>query len=211
MSRKKTRTRFIEANKSAVKPKQTVQPGSLTETSQLALLRSIAAALLFAVLAFWGLAKMKRFSEEHILKHEVASFRTAVSKAQVFALQKKQTVRLLLAEIEKDRVYLFEKLVRGNQYYHGIPMGNEDHAYGMDPKNWSPVEPGECRLFSLIDVSVGSLTTLYMFPDGTCANGWPLPYLHHGATKMKTEAVRFGLGQATAAAVFTDTGMMSDL
>ncbi|OGK12247.1 MAG: hypothetical protein A2W80_02365 [Candidatus Riflebacteria bacterium GWC2_50_8] len=198
----------VKTEQSDARSKQIVLPASLTETSLLAVLRIVATALLFAVMAFWGLAKMRHFSEEYILKYEVASFRTAVNQAQVFAVQNRQTVRLVLSEVEKDHIYRFEKLARGNQYYHGIPMGNEDHAYGKDSRNWSPVEPAERHLLSLVDVSVGSLTTLYMFSDSSCANGWPLPYLYHGTTKMKTEAVRFSLGQAVDTVIFTENGLM---
>jgi len=187
-----------------------VSPAKLTETSQLATFRILAAALLFAVLAFWGLGKIRRFSEEYILRRELASFRSAVNNAQVFAVQKKQTVRLLLSELESKNVCRFEKLDKDSQRYFDIPMSREDHAYGIEPRNWSPLEPGQHSVFMAVDVSVGLLQTVYIFPNNTCTDYWPLPYLYHGsAIKMKTYPVKFRLGEAVGEVVFADTGLMT--
>lgn len=187
-----------------------VSPATLTETSQLATFRILAAALLFAVLAFWGLGKIRRFSEEFILRRELASFRSAVNNAQVFAVQKRQTVRLLLSELESKNVYRFEKLAKNSQRYFDIPLSREDHSFGIDSRNWSPLEPEHHSVFSVVDVSVGPLHTVYMFPNNTCTDYWPLPYLHHGsAIKMKTYPVKFRLGEAVGEVVFTDTGLMT--
>jgi hypothetical protein len=208
MSDRKSRTRFIKTSTSTNGAKKNLSPGALTETSWLAFLRIIGAAVLFTVLALWSLAKFQRFGENHFLKNEIAGFRSAINKAQVFAVQKRQTVRLNLSEIEKNHVYGFEKLARGRQYYRSAPNSKEEHAYGLNPLNWSPVEPAQRQILSLIDVEVGSLTTLYMFPDGTCSNSWPKPYLLYGATKMKSEVLSFSLGEASISVFFTDTGLM---
>ncbi len=208
MSRKRSGKKSAEAKRPVVRPEPAVAPGSLTQASQVAVLRIIAAGLLFAVLAFWGLAKMRHFSEGFILRHEIQSFRSAVNRAQVSAVQKRQTVRLLLSEFEKSHICRFEKLARNPQICVGIPMNNEDDAYGKNPENWSPAEPSQYRLLSLIDVSVGSLTTVYMFPDGSFANGWPLPSFLFYNPEMKTEPVRFSLDDAVETVVFSASGLM---
>jgi hypothetical protein len=210
MSRKRTRKKLPQPDLSMNRREMGVSPAKLTETSQLATLRILAAALLFAVLAFWGLGKIRRFSEEFILRRELASFRSAVNNAQVFAVQKRQTVRLVLSELESKNVCRFEKLAKNSQHYFDIPLSREDHAFGIDSRNWSPLEPEQHRVFSAVDVSVGPLHTVYMFPNNTCTDYWPLPYLHHGsAIKMKTFPVKFRLGEAVGEVVFTDTGLMT--
>ena len=209
MSRKRTGKKLPQPDLSMNGRETGVSPATLTETSQLATFRILAAALLFAVLAFWGLGKIRRFSEEFILRRELASFRSAVNNAQVFAVQKRQTVRLLLSELESKNVYRFEKLAKNSQRYFDIPLSREDHSFGIDSRNWSPLEPEQHSVFSA-DVSVGPLHTVYMFPNNTCTDYWPLPYLHHGsAIKMKTYPVKFRLGEAVGEVVFTDTGLMT--
>lgn len=210
MSRKRTGKKLPQPDLSMNGRETGVSPATLTETSQLATFRILAAALLFAVLAFWGLGKIRRFSEEFILRRELASFRSAVNNAQVFAVQKRQTVRLLLSELESKNVYRFEKLAKNSQRYFDIPLSREDHSFGIDSRNWSPLEPEHHSVFSVVDVSVGPLHTVYMFPNNTCTDYWPLPYLHHGsAIKMKTYPVKFRLGEAVGEVVFTDTGLMT--
>jgi len=210
MSRKRTRKKLPQPDLSMNRRETGVPPATLTETSQLATFRIVAAALLFAILAFWGLGKIRRFSEEFILRRELASFRSAVNNAQVFAVQKRYTVRLLLSELESKNVCRFEKLAKSPQRYFDIPLSREDHAFGIDSRNWSPLEPEQHSVFSVVDVSVGPLHTVYMFPNNTCTDYWPLPYLHHGsAIKMKTYPVKFRLGEAVGEVVFTDTGLMT--
>jgi len=210
MSRKRTRKKLPQPDLSMNGREMGVSPAKLTETSQLATFRILAAALLFAVLAFWGLGKIRRFSEEFILRRELASFRSAVNNAQVFAVQKRQTVRLVLSELESKNVCRFEKLAKNSQHYFDIPLSREDHSFGIDSSNWSPLEPEQHSVFSVVDVSVGPLHTVYMFPNNTCTDYWPLPYLHHGsAIKMKTYPVKFRLGEAVGEVVFTDTGLMT--
>ena len=210
MSRKRNRKELPSANLPMNRRETGVPPATLTETSQLATFRILATALLFTVLAFWGLAKIRRFSEEFILRRELASFRTVVNNAQVFAVQKRQTVRLLLSELKNNNVCRFEKLAKNSQRYFDVPLSREDHAFGIDSHNWSSLEPEQHSVFSAVDVSVGPLHTVYMFPNNTCTDYWPLPYLYHGsAIKMKTYPVKFRLGEAVGEVVFTDTGLMT--
>jgi len=167
MARKRNRKELPSANLPMNRRETGVSPATLTETSQLATFRIVATALLFAVLAFWGLAKIRRFSEEFILRRELASFRSVVNKAQVFAVQKKQTVRLLLSELENKNICRFEKLAKNSQRYFDVPLSREDHDFGIDSRNWSSLEPEQHSVFSAVDVSVGPLHTVYMFPNNT--------------------------------------------